>query len=446
MKFNIYALPLMASLCATMPATGQTNEPITLSLQQAMDYATKNNVAAKNAQLDVLIQEVQNNEVTANAYPRINGQGQFIDYIDPMQSFIPGEFFNQPGTFVPVQFTPKYSSSLALSGSQIIFDGGVLVALQARKSVLELARQNGKLTTENLRYNVQKAYRALVIANKQFSILKQSLSNARSMAQDMFAMHDAGFTEKIDVDRTNVQVNNLAADSMRIGNLLRVSEQLLKFQMGMSIEQPVVLTDTAVSGQILQASAMLESTADFSHRTEFSLLQTQQKLNGYNLRRYQYAAIPTLSAFGNMGYNYSSNKFKSLFGEQYIWSSYVGLQLNFTLFNGLLRQNQVKEVKLNMLKTQNNIDNLKLTIDFQTKSARTTLRNALLQAESQRRNALLAASVLDLAQRKYKEGVGSNLEVTQAQTEYLQAQNNYFNVLMEISNAEADLKKALGDF
>src|SRR6185437_9269396 len=124
--------------------------------------------------------------------------------------------------------------------------------------------------------------------------------------------------------------------------------------------------------------------------------------------------------------------------------SLVGIQLNVPIFNGLQRTNQVREAKLNIEKVNNSIENEKLTIDFQSAQARTTLHNSILQAQSQNRNLALANDVLDLAQKKYKAGVGSNLEVTQAQTDQLTAQNNYFSALLDVINAEADLKKALG--
>ena len=114
------------------------------------------------------------------------------------------------------------------------------------------------------------------------------------------------------------------------------------------------------------------------------------------------------------------------------------------IFNGLLRQNQVKEARINVEKSKNNIEYIKQTIDFQAASSRTTMKNAMLQVQSQHRNLDLSNDVLDLAQRKYKAGVGSNLEVTQAQTDQLRAQTNYFSALLDLINSEADLKKALG--
>jgi outer membrane protein TolC len=420
------------------------NDATQLSLKDALDFTAKNNKQIQNAQLDVLIQKAQNAEVTAAAYPRVNGAGQYTDYIDPMRMFIPGDFMGQPGKFIPVQFTPKFSSSANISGSQILFDGSVLVALQARKTVVKMAEQAGKLTEIQIKYNVQKAYYSLVVAHKQFDILKSSLAFARTMANEVTTLHNAGYVEKIDLDRTNVQINNLVSDSMRIGNLLEVSEQLLKYQMGMDINAPIQLIDTNVDERVLQADALADANVNYNNRVDYLLSQTQLKANEYNLKRYKLAALPSLTANGQMGYNYGSNSLNSLFKAKYVWSSFVGLQLNVPIFNGFQRTNQVKQAKLNIMKIRNNIDFQKQTIDFETSSARTTLKNNLLQYKNEKRNIDLAASVLDLARRKYKEGVGSNLEVTQAQTDYLKAQSNYFNVVLNIISSEADLQKALG--
>jgi outer membrane protein TolC len=444
-----------------------------LSLQAAMDYAVKNNVNAKNARLDIAIQDAQNKQVTAVALPQISAKGDFNNFTDKQKTLFPtGSFGNslmpilapiynelqiappvtEPSNdndgYEAIPITPRYSSTATITGSQILFDGGILVALQARNTIMELARQNGQLSEETIRYNVQRAYYALVIAKRQLGILANSLSYARGIASDIAALRESGFAEKIEVDRTNVQINNLATDSLRISSLITVSEQALKYQMGMDINAPIVLTDTSVENNVEKSIQLSDEVIDYNKRTEISLLNTQQKLNEFNLKRYRLAALPTLVLIGSAGYNYSSDIFSNMFQyrKNYLFMSFYGLQLNVPIFSGFKRTNQVNEVKFNIQKTQNNIDNLKLTIDFQTATAKTTLKNSLLQMQSQKRNMELAQTVTDLARKKYKAGVGSNLEVSQAQTELLNAQNNYFNSLLEVINAQSDLQKALGNF
>ncbi|HTN46200.1 MAG TPA: TolC family protein [Flavipsychrobacter sp.] len=432
------------SLSAGFFNASAQDQTVNISLKDALDYTAKNNIQIKNSKLDVLIQIAKNAQVTAAAYPKLNGSAQFMDYIDPMKALIPGDFVGQPGTFIPVQFSPKYSSNANINASQILFDGSVVVALQARKTVVELAEQAGKLTEVEIKYNVQKAYYSLAIAHRQFDILKSSISFARTMAGELSVMKDEGFVEKIDVDRANVQVNNLVSDSLRTANLLEVSEQLLKYQMGMDIKTPIRLVDTNMNEYVLQANSIIREETDYDNRYDYLLSKTQLKGNEFNLKRYKLAALPSLVANGSMGYNYGSNYFNEMFKSKYIWSSYVALQLNVPIFNGFQRTNQVRETKLDILKSKNNIEFKKQSIDFETSTARATLKNNLLQFENEKRNLELANSVLELARIKYKEGVGSSLEVTQAQTEFLRAQGNYFNTMLNIITSEADLQKALG--
>ena len=427
-------------------ATAQ--QPMALSLQAAMDYAVKNNAAAKNARMDVQIQDAQNKQVTSIALPQINGKGDFTGFFNLQKAFVPGEFIGMPGTFVPVAFSPRYSTTASATGSQILFDGSVLVGLQARKAAMELANQKGLLTEEMIRYQVQRAYYGIVIARRQLSILNRSLSSLRNIAYDLQKLKENGFVEKIEVDRTNVQLNNLLTDSMRAQSFLQVSEQGLKFAMGLDIDAPIVLTDTSVEKTLEKGLVLGSGETDYSRRTEYSLLQTVQKLNEYNLKRYKLAALPTLAAVGSLGYNFGTNTFNQVFefNKYYQFFSFAGLQLNVTIFSGFKRTNQVREAKLNLEKIRNSIDSQKLAIDFDIQRSRTTFRNSILQLKSQESNMQLAETVLDLAEKKYKAGVGSNIEVNQAQTELLRAQNNYFTTLLESVNAQSDLQKALGNF
>ena len=439
--YTLVSIVLLAS-------TAQAQDAQHLSLSDCMAYALKHNYNIKNAQLDVLIQHIQNNETLSASYPHINGKAELDDFLNPTKTFIAANNFDKTAPanlIVGFPFSLNYAGTAALSGSQLIFDGAVFIAWKARNSVMELASQNEQVSEENVRYNVYKAYNSLVIAYRQYAILKHSLVYARSLEHDLEVTRQSGFAEKIDVERTSVQVNNLSADSIRIGNMLTVSEQVLKYQMGMDINAPIILTDTVIEERRQNILSLLDEKEQYDRVPEYNVVNTSLTLNRYNLRRYQLSAWPTLNAFGAMGYNYGANKFNDIMSfSNYAFNSMVGLQLNIPIFNGAIRINQVREARLNIEKSRNNIENMKQTIDFMAAQSRTTLKNAMLQVQSQRRNMELADDVLDLAQRKYKAGVGSNLEVTQAQTDQLRAQTNYFSAMLDVINAEADLKKALG--
>ncbi len=418
-----------------------------LSLQDCINYAQEHNYSIKNAQVDVLIQAAQNAQTASIAYPTVSAKAEFDDFLRPQRSFINAKAFGGPDMITSVAFTVPYAASAGLSASQLIFDGSAMIALQARKMALELSKQSAAVTIDNVRYNIFKSYYTLAVAYKQREILASSLATLRDMMHDLTVTEQSGFVEKIDVERSSVQLNNMGNDSVTLENGIRLYEYALKFAIGMDINKPITLTDTALDSHFLAATNLLLEGDSYERVPDYIVLNTFKSLMDFNVRRYKLSALPSLAAFGAWGTNYGSDKFNDMWKfKSYEANSTVGLQLSVPIFNGFARVNRVKEAKLNVEKATNNINNLKLAIDFTAAQARGTLKNSMLQIRSQTVNLTLAKEVVDLAQKKFKAGVGSNMEVTQAQGELLKAQNSYFSTLVLMISAEADLKKALGLF
>jgi outer membrane protein TolC len=259
-------------------------------------------------------------------------------------------------------------------------------------------------------------------------------------------LYENGLVEKIDVDRIKVQVSTMSTDSAKLKNLVNLSEQVLKYLIGMDINAAIKLTDNDLDSHVASAAnLLLDAATDYNRVPEFNVLNTALNLNMYNLKRYQLSVLPTLAAYGALGTNLGSDKFSNLSKfRRYESNSLVGVSLSMPIFGGFQRVHQLRESRLNIEKSKNNIESLKQGLDFQAEQAKTSLRNALLQLQTQKKNTELATSVYDLSIRKYKEGVGNNSEITQAQSEQLKVQSSYFSTLVELINAEADLKKALG--
>ncbi|MCB0696995.1 MAG: TolC family protein, partial [Chitinophagaceae bacterium] len=235
-------------------------------------------------------------------------------------------------------------------------------------------------------------------------------------------------------------------DSTKVGNLIAVSKQMLKYQLGIDMEIPIILTDTAVGNAISEANQMLLDEVKYTDRTDYMLLKTQKSLNEYDLKRHHLSALPSLAAFGTAAYTYQTNDFSKFFGNQYVFYTVIGLQLKVPIFDGWQRRSRVSQAKISLTQTENNIDNLKRGIDLENKQYKTTLKNALYTLDNQERNFSLAKSVLETTREKYKAGVGSSMEVSQAQTEMLNAQSNYFQAMLDVINAQSDLRKAMGQF
>jgi outer membrane protein len=436
-----------------------------LSVQQAVDYARKNNVRVKNALLDVKRQEQVNREVTSNAYPTISGNlgttynpnvaTQVIpNFIGPAtyQVLVDEGVQNGQGQpiimpndfgFIAAQFGTKYSAIAGISLSQILFDGQVFVGLQARKSILDFSRKNVEVTEENIKANIHKVYYQLVVGRTQVELLDSNISRLQKLLSDTRAIFDAGFAEKLDVDRVNVQLTNLQTERTRVLNTISNGYYGLKVLMGMPVQHELILTDTLSDAQIKEG--ILENIAyNHADRKEYQYAELGKKLNEYNVRRYQLSQIPTVTLNGNYAKNAQRDKWNFFGKGDWFTISSVSLNVNVPIFRGFYTKAKIEQARIDVQKSQNDIDALKLQIDSEVETARNNFRTAIATMDNQRRNLDLATLVYEQTKKKYEVGTGSQTEINTAQTDLKTAQTNYITALYDAIIARTDFLKATG--
>ena len=122
----------------------------------------------------------------------------------------------------------------------------------------------------------------------------------------------------------------------------------------------------------------------------------------------------------------------------------VGVRLSVPIFSGGIKLNQARNAKLEILKTENNLINLRNGINLEVNQAKTIYLNGLKSLDNQKRNMELAREVLRVTKIKYEQGVGSSIEVTTAETSLKEAQNNYINALYDLLINKVNMDRALG--
>ncbi len=414
------------------------------SLQQALEYAKQHSVQVQNALLDIKIQKQVNRDVTSIALPQISASGNITDYLDIPTTLVPAEFAGgAPGTFFPVKFGTKWTSNAAVNFSQMLFDGQVFIALKARNGTMELSRKIEEITEENIRANVQKIYYQLVTSKTQTQLLDANIDRLEKLKHDFQIMFDNGFIEKLDIDKVSVQLTNLQTEKLNVDNMIRNGYSGLKTLMGMPIKDSLLLTDTLNEDQIKEGALEI-SEAKYSDRRDYQVSEITNKLNALNVRRYKLSQYPTLSLVGNYGKNAQRNKF-DVFGKgNWFTTSYIGLQLNVPIFHGFSLRAKTEQARLELQKSRNQTEALKITIDNEVQAARNNFANAIAAMDNQRRNMTLAETVYNQTKKKYEIGTGSATEINTAQVDLKTAQTNYITALYDAIIARVDFLKATG--
>ncbi len=452
---------------------GQAQTPNTFSLSQAIDYALLHNNTVVNAQIDEEIYRHKVQEYQGIGMPQINASSTLQDYLDVpvmlLPNFIEGPLYgilyqnglissmpqqSGSGRF-PVKFLTKYNLTGSIDASQLIFDGQFFVGLQAQRAVLALSGKNVTRTRIEATVSVSKAYYGALLAKKQLELLQANTDRFKKLHDDTRVLYENGFVEKLDFDRVSVTYTNLLTEQEKVERLVNISLMALKFQMGMDVNSPIELTDTIRDDdfeQILQSG-----TINPQSRIEYQIVQTQVHLYQLDKKRNTFAYLPSLVAFGSYGYQATGDTFnffkKPDYGfvngsyqkiDRWYPTAMVGLKLSVPLFDGLQKHRRWQQASLNMQKSENDLMNLTNAIQLEANSSKIVLTNATANLKNQKRNMDLAESVYNTSKIKYEQGIGSSLEMINAQTDLKTAQTNYLTALYDATVAKIDYQKSTG--
>jgi outer membrane protein len=461
---SINSIALVVVLSSLIqPAFAQQKHALTV--KEAVDFAMKNSARVKNILVDYKLQEQTNREITSQAFPQLDARAGAVYNpniaVQAFPNFIAagtygvlqqegvknaaGQPITVPGDFglIEAQFGTKYTANIGVDLSQILFDGQVFVGLQARETSLQWAKANIEVTEELIKANVYKVYYQLVTGKTQIDLLDANIARLQKLQHDTHEMYKNGFSEKLDVDKLTVQIANLETEKKKVQTMIYKGYLGLKVLIGMPVKDEVVLKDTLSDSQI--KDGILEASSyNYSDRKEFKYAELGKKLREFDVRRYELSQIPTVRLTGSYSKNAMRNKFDIFSKGDWFTFSNIGVNISVPLFHGFSTRSKIETAKLNLQKTSNDIENLKLTIDMEVDSALANFKTAVESMDYQKKNMKLAEEVYEQTKKKYESGLGSNTEITTAQTDLKSAQTNYITALQEAIIARIDYLKAIG--
>ncbi len=464
MKLPITTL-FSAILLLTMHlgATAQVKqaESHSFSLTQAQDYALLNNTSMKNAQLDIKIAEKKIWETKAMGLPQISASGTYthifkvpevnfggISLISSQRegltiSAVPTGNGNDsifqnyfPGD--PIKLGVKDNATVNLNVSQLIFSGEYIVGLQATRVFYQISQNSLQLTKQEIKESVANSYSLVLLMEQNKEILSKSLANVAKTLDDMKEMNKQGFIENTDVDQMELTLNTLQNGISTVENQITASYDLLKFQLGIPFENTLTLTDNLDA--ILSLSDIVSISAqqfEVQNHINYKIMENQVAAGELFLKRTKSAYLPTLAAF----YKHTENLKQADF--DFTMKDMAGLSLEIPIFSSGMRKVMVQQQSMELEKIRNNKSNVANGLELEFINSRNSFNSAYDQYVSEKRNIELTSRIYDKTLIKYKEGISSSMDLTNAQNQYLNAQKNYFTALYTLLVSKNKLEKLL---
>jgi len=424
----------------------------TFSLQQAMDYAIKNGYSIQNAQTDVEIARKRVTELRGIGLPQLSADAGYQNFLQVPISVIEASAFDPtapPNTFLRLPFGVQHNASVGYTASWLLFSGEYIVGLQAAKTYVDFSQQNLRKSEADIKETVSRAYYTALILQENKKILEENISTLDRSINETRAFFTEGFLEELDVDRLMLLKSNLSNTLNTLDQQIALSYKLLAYQMGYPVSKSLILSDELSKViETIAADATIPATVNFSENYDNEILSRGITLQKLDVKRNRSAYLPTLSTFYSWKENRITNSFDEINNPMFrvpggtIW----GLSISMPIFKGFSQSARVAQSKLELKKLETQLTQLNEGLEMQFMQAKTDFSASLNKYIQAKEGAALAKRIKERTEIKFREGVGSSVELLQSENEFLAAQATYINSMMELLNARVTLDKNLNKY
>lgn len=256
-------------------------------------------------------------------------------------------------------------------------------------------------------------------------------------------MFTAGMAESTDVDQMVSNVTMVENTRSSMQRTIEMNYNLLRFQLGVTADTRIVLTETleGLTSEI-NIEALLSQQFDHKQNLNYLLIENQEKMSSLALKSQKASILPTLAGFYSYGITGMGDKVRT---QQWFQNSMTGLQLSIPIFASGQKYSQIKKAQINWEKAKTTKEMVTEQLLLQEKQLRYNLVNANLNYKSQKANVDVSKRVYASMENKYKQGMASSLDLTQANSLFLQAENNYVTSLMNLLQTKLALDKLLNN-
>lgn len=424
-------------------STISAQEIKSFSLQEALDYAMDNNYDLRKSEKDIEAAKQRVKESTSMGLPQIDASIGYTNNFARPTIILPPEFSGDDEP-VKIQFGTKYDATVGGSINQLIFSGEYIVGLKASRKYLESTDAEFFKNKVAILQQVANSYYAVLTTEKGLEIVDTTLKVTKNLAEETRQVYEVGFGEDIDVDQLDLLVYDMEASQFYFENQLNITHAYLKFYLGLSDKDSLILTDN-LDGLLygLETSTLLLDNFDVNINPDFYSLLKQKELKRLQVQLEKATYLPSINAtlyYQTQAQRDTWNFFDS---EQWYSSSALGLTMNIPIFSSGLRSSKLKQAKIAFEQIEIMEDKLENQLSLQYVNAKSEYLNSFKVYKNKDKNRTIAEKIYKKTREKYIQGLASSLDILNTHNQFLNAERDYLNASQAFLQSGEELKRLL---
>ena len=434
------------------------NASMSFSITEAQNYALENNKTYKNAMADVKLAETQIKEARGAGLPSLEGTLDYMTNFGYELEFSFGGEQQEPpqvdyskmdlgdfevlkileGMSSPGASTIKMTdqSSANIQFSQLVFSGQYWVGLEMARLGKMISEKGLDLTGLEIKEQVINSYYLILVTKKLTEVIESTEENLREMFTHTDNLYKAGMAEKTDVDQIRINISQLENSKRAMERNLELNYNMFRMLLGLDAGTEIELEEN-LDSILASFDSQLVAADEFNvlNNPNYQMLEVQEKIGEKNIDLHKWAYSPTLIGF----YNYKKKIMVS--GFDLSPNHAAGFSMSIPIFSGGTKSAQLSKARIELDKTERTKSLLRDQLNLQNRQLQFNLRNAVDNYNTQKESVKVAKEVFNSILLKYQEGIISSLELSQANGNYLQAENNYVSSIMDLLTSKLAIDK-----
>jgi len=456
-----FFIPLFLTLCLAWPAFAETKPeteaempvgseqpkaaPLVISLDDAVRIGLQHNRQLEIARLDKRMAGQKVRESWAEVLPHLSSSLTYTRTLKPSVIFLPSTIFGGTGGTQAIEISSDNSSVASLNLNQNIFKLSAFAGIKASGLVREISDESYRNTNAEVVTSIRRAYYDVLIAAENRKLVEQSIARWEQAQRDTDALFRQGVAADIDTLKAWLSVENLKPDLIRARHGESIAATKLKVVMGIEQDTPLALSDSLAFTEIPVPQGVAAAYREaLDNRPDLRSLGLQVEAEDEKVTAARSEGLPVLSAFGQLQAQTQFDDDTALDSTRWPVSSSVGLQLSVPIFSGFATSSRIEQAKINRLQQRTRYEDLKAQVRADVEVRLSNLIEARKRIDVQSKTIAVAERSYRITRLRLREGIGSRLELTDAELQLQTAKTNYLQAVYDYLIAATELEKSLG--
>jgi outer membrane protein len=438
----------MAASTPAAPSFQKETGVRSFGIKAVREFAVQHNYDAIKSRIDLETAKKKLRETVASGLPQVSTSLNYMNNLELTTVLIPNFFEGKFDEKIPVQFGTQHNAALTFQVNQLVFNGSYFVGLQTSSIYRRLADQGLERTQLDIQETVTDTYFLILVSEESQRIMQASLNNLQKTHYEIKQLYAEGFAAETDVDLIQVSVNSLENGLQALRRQTGVAYNLLKFQMGLELTEDIELSDSLDSFiHDLNLEKAVDTGFNLEDSLDYQLLETQERLAELALKNEKSKYLPTVSAF----YTYQRNAYRDQFDffsgdANWFRAQILGINVSIPLFKSGAQAARIKQAALAVEKARNTRIQAGEGLRLAMERAVSGLKSAHDNYINMKANMELSEKIYHVTLEKYREGVSSSMELTQAHDKFLNSQSQYIQAMSELLSAKNKLDRILDNY